>query len=141
MPKIKYKDIIYYRGSKLTIIFAATMKDSMPAKAFLDAIGPPDWGKLDRILHRLGDYRRVINKEQFRSVGDRLFEIKGGARRLVGYYIPDHFVLTHGFEKRGGGKAANKFPKKERKRALKIKQEFKQVFKNMGKGGNHGRKK
>ena len=141
MPKIKYRDILYYDGSKFKILWAVSAGYSMPGKEFLDKLGPPDWGKLDRILCRLGDRGRIINKEQFRSVGDGLFEVKGGARRLVGYFIPDHFVLTHGFEKRGGGKAANKFPKKERQRALKIKEEFTQVFKSMKKGGGNGRKK
>jgi hypothetical protein len=32
--------------------------------------------------------------------------------------------LTHGFNKRGGGKSANKFPPIELDRALQIKEEF-----------------
>jgi hypothetical protein len=141
MPKIKYNDVVYFRGSRILIIWASTTTGSMPAKEFLDATVPPDWGKLDRILKRLGDYGQVRNKQQFRTVGESLFEVKGGVRRLVGYFIPDHFVLTHGFSKRGGGKSANKFPQKERKRALKIKQDFELLFKNMRKGGNHEREK
>jgi hypothetical protein len=141
MSKIKYDDIVYFKGSKILIIWALTPKNSMPAKEFLDEMVPPDWGKLDRILKRLGDYGQIRNKQQFRSVGGSLFEVKGGVRRLVGYFIPGHFVLTHGFSKRGGGKSANKFPPKERKRALKIKQDFEQLFRNMRKERNHGRKK
>lgn len=138
---MKYKDILYYKGPRIRIIFAAIQKDSMPAKEYFDARIPADWTKLDRILKRLGDYGKVINKEQFRSVGDGLFEAKAGKRRLVGYFVPDHFVLTHGFDKRGGGKSANKFPPGERKRALSIKLDFEPLFKQMIKGGGHGSKK
>ncbi|OQY43426.1 MAG: hypothetical protein B6240_12450 [Desulfobacteraceae bacterium 4572_87] len=113
----------------------------MPAKEYLDARTPPEWAKLDRILKRLGDHGKVKNIEQFRPVGDGLFEVKGGGKRMVGYFIPDHFVLTHGFDKRGGGKSANKFPPKERKKALKMKLDFEPIFTNMIKGRGHGRKK
>jgi len=92
-------------------------------------------------LKRLGDYGKVVNKQQFRSVGESLFEVKGGAWRLIGYFIPNHFVLTHGFKKRGGGKAANKFPSNQKKRALKIKQDFEPLFKSIRKEVSHGQKK
>lgn len=118
-------EIQYYSGKILKIIFAMTSNNKMPAKDYFELIRPPDWGKLDRILRRLGDHGRIKNKEQFRSVNDGLFEVKGGKFRLVGYFLPGMFILTHGFEKRGGGKKANKFPDKERKKALEIKSNFK----------------
>ncbi len=117
-------ELIYYTGNRLKIVFATKQNESCPAKEFLDSIGPPDWGKLDRILKRLADYGKINNIQQFRKIDNTLFEIKGGPRRLVGYFLPGHFVLTHGFEKRGGGRAANKFPKSEIQKAKNIKEEF-----------------
>ena len=81
----------------------------------------------------MGDNGRIVNIEQFRPIGDKLYEVKGGARRLVGYFIPGHFVLTHGFNKRGGGKSANKFPKTQRQKAIRIKEDFDNIFKKMKK--------
>lgn len=134
MPKIKYADTVYYRGGRLIIVCAVTTNNAMVGREFLDSIGPPDWGKLDRIICRLADKGKIFNKEQFRPVGDSLFEIKGGAKRMVGYFLPGHFVITHGFEKRGGGKSANRFPGNQRKRALEIKSQFEPIFKKMKKG-------
>lgn len=137
---MKYKDILYYKGRRIRIIFAATPNGSMPAKEYFNARIPAEWSRLDRILQRLGDFGKVKNTEQFRSVGDGLYEVKAARRRLVGYFVPDHFALTHGFDKRGGGKSANKFPPKERKRSLNLKSKFEPLFKKMIKGGDHGHK-
>jgi len=139
MPIIPYRNIIYYDGKILKIIWAVSTGGNMDGKIYLESIGPPDWGKLDRILCRLADHGKISNIEQFRSVGDGLYEVKGGARRLVGYYTPGHFAITHGFEKRGGGKSANKFPKNQREKALRVKAEFEEIFKKILKGGKNGR--
>lgn len=87
-------DAIYYNGKCLRIICAKRQNGTYPAKDFLDSATPQDWSKLDRII-----------------------------KRLAGYFIPGHFVLTHGFEKRGGGKA-DKFPSSEMQKALNIKNDF-----------------
>lgn len=123
-----YKDTVYYAGTHYIILFAQTGKNRMPAKKFFDSIGPPDWGKLDRVLTRLADRGKIINIEQFRSIGDDLYEVKGGRFRLIGFFKAGHFVLTGGFEKRGGGKAANRVPDNERRKALRIKSEFEQTI-------------
>ena len=119
-----YKDMLYYPGAVKTILFASTNNGKMPAKIYFDSIGPPDWSKLDRILKRLADHGHVRNTEQFRSVGDNLYELKGGGFRLLGFFKGGQFVLTNGFEKRGGGKSANRVPPSERKKALRIRSEF-----------------
>ncbi|MFO7555294.1 MAG: hypothetical protein R6W88_08835 [Desulfobacterales bacterium] len=127
MPIPDYNELIYYYGSCLRIIFAVTNNGIIHARDYIESIDRSNWGKLDRILKRLGDHGRIINIEQFRAVGDGLFEVKGGKNRLVGYFITAHFVLTNGFEKRGGGKK-EKFPKNQRIKALSIKKEFDVIF-------------
>lgn len=116
-------ETVYYTGKYLTIVFAQKQNGTCPAKEFLDSIGPPDWGKLDKIITRLADRGKIHNTQQFRKIETPIYEIKGGNKRLVGYFKPGHFVLTQGFEKRGGGKS-DKFPPSERKKALNIKEEF-----------------
>ena len=127
-----YKGLLYWSGKMLRICFARCFNGNIPAKEFLDFAkteGVSTWGKLDRVLKRLSDYGRIRNKEQFRPVGDGLFEVKeGGGKRMVGYFSCGHFILTHGFEKRGGGKSSNKFPENERERALRIRSEFEIEF-------------
>ena len=135
MSIYKYKDIIYYTGKILKIVWAVDSNDNINGKDYFESIGVPNWSKLDRILHRLADKGKIINKQQFRSVGDGLFEVKGGAERLVGFFMPGHFAVTHGFSKRGGGKSANKFPENQRDKALRIRKEFRVIFKKMKKGG------
>lgn len=121
---IHYKDLIYCVGDQKTILFAVTNSGRMPAKTFFDRIGPPDWGKLDRILRRLSDRGKISNKQQFRNIDDDLYEVKGGKFRLIGFFKAGHFVLTNGFQKRGGGKSANRVQDNERKKALRIRSEF-----------------
>lgn len=123
---IDYKGLLYYAGTHLRIIFARPRGQNLHAKEFLDSLEDKSLLKLDRVLKRLADYGKVKNKEQFRSVGEDLWEVKEpGGKRLVGYFLgAGHFVLTHGFQKRGGGRAANKFPPEERDRAIRIRQEF-----------------
>lgn len=131
-------DIIYYTGRCLKIIWAKKRNGTYPAKKFFDSIKPPDWGKLDRIIKRLADYGKVINIEQFRKIDGQLYEVKGGNKRLVGFFIPEHFVLTHGFKKRGGGRSANKFPKPQMEKAIQIKEDFESTYLRGGKGGQNG---
>ena len=119
-----YRNTVYYAGAKFKILYAQTNNGRMPAKVFFDSIGKPDWGKLNRVLKRLANRGTVKNKELFRNIGDGLFEVKGGKCRLIGFFKAGVFVLTNGFDKRGGGKAANRVPDKERRKALRIKTEF-----------------
>jgi len=132
------EELLYCSGKMRRIFFARSSNGDIPAKEFLDSAkrgSVATWGKLDRILKRLSDFGQIRNKEQFRPVGDDLWEVKeGGGKRLVGYFSYSHFILTHGFEKRGGGKASNKFPPTERERALRIKSEFEMELTRMIRG-------
>ena len=132
-----YGELLYYKGARLKIVFAMTSGGDTPGKDFfLKDTKPPAWGKLDRILKRLGDFGVINNIEQFRPVGNGLHEVKeGGGRRLVGYFLPGHFIITHGFHKRGGGKSANKFPDTERERALGIRAGFEPHFQRIIRSG------
>lgn len=116
-------EIVYYKGKCLTVVFAQKQNGTCPAKDFLDAVGPPDWGKLDRIIKRLADTGKIYNTQQFRKIETLIYEVKGGSKRLAGYFKAGYFVLTHGFEKRGGGKS-DKFPSSEKQKAYNIKKEF-----------------
>lgn len=116
-------ELVYYTGKYLKIVFAQKRNGTCPAKEFLDSIGPPDWGKLDRIIKRLADKGKIYNIQQFRKIEPQIYEIKGGSKRLAGYFKPGYFVLTHGFEKRGGGKS-DKFPPSEKQKVTNIKKEF-----------------
>ncbi len=126
-------DLIYFRGSRLTILMAETTDGDCPIKDFIDDTDPSDWAKIDRVLVRLANFGKVNNTEQFRDVDDGLFEVKETCRkkRIAGYFLPGHFIITHGFEKRGGGKAANKFPPRHRERALRIKEQFRPKFEQL----------
>lgn len=114
---------IYYDGKCLKIIFAVTANDKLPAKDYLDELlrtSSEDWDRIRRILCRLGDRGRVFNKQQFRSVGNGIFEVKAGSRRVLGCYVKaGYFALLCGFKKRG-----RKLPKTEKTKALKIRSEF-----------------
>lgn len=126
---IDYRKLLYYAGTRLRVIFACTAAGDRLGQDFMDALDVNTWGKIDRVLKRLADQGRISNTELFRKVGSDLWEVKeGGGKRLVGYFMAGHFVITHGFEKRGGGKAANKFPSEERERAERIRREFEMVF-------------
>lgn len=124
------KGLLYYDGKCRKIFFAKAHGGSIPAQEFLEEIkNAAEWSKLDRVLTRLGDYGQIRNEEQFRSIGDDLYEVKEpGGKRLIGYFRAGHFIVTHGFKKRGGGKAANKVPPEERARAIRIREEFELEF-------------
>ena len=134
---IDYKELLYYSGTRLRIIFARSKSKSLRSKDFLDSLESDSLMKLDRVLKRLEDYGKVFNTEQFKTIGDDLWEVKEpGGKRLIGYFRPAHFVLTHGFEKRGGGRSANKVPAEEKERANRIREEFEFEFKRMVRGSS-----
>ena len=114
----------YYTGRKLTVLLAEKTNGNCPAKDYLDGLDNDKFSALDRIIHRLADFGKIFNKEQFRIIEDQIYEIKAKGHRLPVIFKPNCFIITHGFPKRGGGRSANKFPPREKTKALGIISEY-----------------
>ncbi|MCK5853003.1 type II toxin-antitoxin system RelE/ParE family toxin [bacterium] len=117
--------MIYYRGVKLTIVFAVRTNGSCPGWDYLKGCSDDVGVSFDQIAVRLADQGQIFNYQQFRPIHGKgkFFEIKPKGIRFMGFFRQTSFVITHGFKKRGGGKN-EKFPQKELKKALEIQQEF-----------------
>ena len=92
-----------------------------PAGDFLDGLTQPERKKLDVIFQRLGDGPGLRSRTQFRKLRDTdgVFEVKSGQIRMLCFYAGRDLILVFGVRKK-----ANRLPKKDIKRASRMKREF-----------------
>lgn len=131
-------DLQYCSGEIRTIIFAKTENDRYPAEEFLQSLEKKHSARLSAILKSLSKKQTIFNTQLFRKANDQIYEVKTSKYRLIGYFQSGYFILTHGFEKRGGGKSANRTPRSEKKRAARIISEFDPVLEQLIKEQKEG---
>ena len=128
-----FEDQVYYSGRVLRVIWARRANGTFPARGFFDGLSVPDKARIDRILVRLADEGRIFNKQHYRKIHceEDLWEVKGGAARMVCFTLfPSHLAIVCGFKKRGGGKS-EQLPKGQIDKAIQIKKEFQEIFERM----------
>ncbi len=113
----------FYSGEQLDICFATNSDGSCPAYEYLSSLPDDVFVAFASLTKTLADKRRIQNKEQFRKIKDKIFEIKPKGYRFLGFFYQGSFVITNGFQKRGGGKS-ERFPTKEFDKAQRF---FKEI--------------
>jgi hypothetical protein len=100
MPKRE----VLYQGKFHTVELAVTANGRCPAKKFLDGLSKDDREKILRVIKRLADEGKVINREQFKKIeGEDFFEFKNFQIRMPCYFHADgRVIITHGFPKKEG---------------------------------------
>ncbi len=85
---------------RIKVVWAQDLNGRSPAKAFFDALSDADQRKLQHSIDRLegGDTR--LSREQFKSLGEGLYEFKEHQARLIGGFQNGAFVLAHGLWKK-----------------------------------------
>ncbi len=120
----------FYTGATLNIDFAMTRDESCPGYEYLKSLPDDVVVAFSSIVRVLADQGRIQNKEQFRKIRDKIFEIKPKGYRFLGFFYEGAFVVTNGFRKRGGGKS-EQFPTKEYAKAQKF---FNEITKTSKRG-------
>lgn len=85
---------------KIKIVWAHDLNGKSPAKTFFDALDDAHRRKFQHSIDRLeaGDTR--LTREQFKSLGDGLYEFKEHQARLLGGFQNGAFVLATGLWKK-----------------------------------------
>jgi hypothetical protein len=98
MPKRE----VLYTGKFYMVELAITANGRCPAKKFLNKLSKEDRGKILRIIKRLADTGRVVNREQFKKIeGEEFFEFKSFQIRMPCYFQgAGRLIITHGFIKK-----------------------------------------
>lgn len=96
---------------------------SCPAGDFLDGLKPRERTRLDVIFQLLGDGHGIRSRTQFRKLRDTdgVFEVKSGQIRIPCFYAGGDLILAFGVRKKSA-----KLPKKDIRRATRMKREFEQ---------------
>jgi hypothetical protein len=99
------KGEVLYRGRFHTIELAITANGRCPGKKFLDGLSKEDREKILRVIKRLADAGKVVNREQFKKIeGEEFFEFKNFQIRMpCDFQGAGRLIITHGFMKKEAG--------------------------------------
>lgn len=108
-------DVVVHKGNLRTIEYAVRANGSMPAKVFIEGLDESDQRKIAVLFRRMGEHGSVPNREQFKSVGDEIFEFKKHQVRVFCFRKENRWLLTNGYKKK-----RNKLDQNEIARAVRI---------------------
>jgi len=99
MPKRE----VLYKGQFYKVELAITANGRCPGNKFLDSLSKLDREKILRIIKRLANEGKVVNREQFKKIeGTDFYEFKNSQIRMPCYFHADRrVIITHGFIKKG----------------------------------------
>lgn len=108
-------EVIVYRGSLRTVVYAVGANGSMPAKDFIENLDESDRRKIAVLFHRMGEAGKVPNRQQFKHVRGQIFEFKKHQVRVFCFRKDDRWLLTNGYKKK-----SDRLDQKEIARAERI---------------------
>ncbi len=113
------EDNVAKTGACLEIRYAIKENGKMPAKEFVDdSLSIDERVKVFKLFKVMVDAGKIRNKSKFRSEGDGIFAFKANQIRIPCFSDGIDWVVTHGFIKK-----KDKWPKEEKKRAVRIREE------------------
>ena len=69
-------------------------------EAFYNGLEKSERKKVLQLIRHFADRKQLMNKEKFRNLRGKIFELKPHPVRLLGFYHGEGvFVITHGFKK------------------------------------------
>ncbi|HEU5281689.1 MAG TPA: type II toxin-antitoxin system RelE/ParE family toxin [Gammaproteobacteria bacterium] len=109
-----------YRGEFFTIEWYFDNKGKSPALTHYLSLPLNEKIATLHLFKRMGDGGKIMDKTKFNHEGDKLFAFKPQPNRFLCFFtVGKKIIITHGFVKK-----SQKLPALEKKRALKIKQEY-----------------
>lgn len=116
----KLKEYIAFQGEKFTIEWYYNKKGNSEALEYFDDLNESDQIKTLTLFELMGNFGEIKNPTKFNSEGDKLYAFKPQPHRFLCFFFKDgKIIVTHAFHKK-----TNKLPPQEKKRALKIKDDF-----------------
>jgi hypothetical protein len=105
MSKLRVVTIIAAEGRKLRVLWAMSNNGRMPAKEFYDKkMSDKERAKILALFKRFAAMGSISNKEQFKPLGEGLFEFKNYQLRFIGKFGPSQgdFSVGIGLKKKRG---------------------------------------
>jgi len=111
-------EALVVRGERAEVWYATRANGNREAQQWLESESHKIRAQFDFLFRKIGDEGRIFNKEQFRNLGEGIFEFKRGPHRVLCFRQENRFYLTHHFQKKG-----RKCPRKQIDRAMRIRAE------------------
>ncbi len=116
------KEYIAYEGDELTIEWYFNNRGKSSALEYFQDISFDRKKKALHLFKLLGDRSKIFNKEKFRSEGDQIYAIKPSSDRFLCFFFDGaKVIVTNAYEKKSA-----KMPAKEKQKALKAKENYKE---------------
>ncbi len=116
------KEYIAYRGRVFQIEWYFDTNGKSQALEYAEKLSLSDKAKLENLLRLMGNMGRIRNPSKFRPEGDQIFALKPQPHRFLCFFFEGgKMIITNGFIKK-----QNQLPKKEKERALRYMNDYKQ---------------
>src|SRR5947209_2113688 len=122
MARERPREIVAYRGRKLTIEWYYDDRGYSQALEYAEALNDADRKKLAALLMVMGDIGQLRNKQKFRYEGDKIYAFKPKPHRFLAFFFAGgKLIVTNAFAKKSA-----KLPPGEKERALKCRRDYEQ---------------
>lgn len=116
----KRREYIAFEGKEFTIEWYFDDKGKSISLDYLESLGEKEQAKLFELMKLMGNVGVIKNKTKFRSEGDKIYAFKPQPHRFLCFFFEGQkIIVTNGFHKK-----ADKLPKNEKDRALRIKNNY-----------------
>jgi phage-related protein len=118
--KTEQREHIAFEGEKFTIEWYFDIRGKSISLEYLESLQDEEQAKLFELMKLIGNTGVIHNKTKFRSEGDKIYAFKPQPHRFLCFFIEGQkIIVTNGFHKK-----ADKLPKNEKERALKMKADY-----------------
>lgn len=102
-PVIDPIDDYLVKGPCAAVAYARQLNGKRPALDYIENLQRADWAKLFKSFHYIAHVGSITNKERFRKLRGKIFEIKIHPKvRVLCFQLGKTWFLTHGFDKETG---------------------------------------
>jgi len=116
----KQKEYIAFAGEEFSIEWYFDYKGESISLDYLESLDDKEQAKLFELIKLIGNTGIIKNKTKFRYEGNKIYAFKPQPHRFLCFFFEGQkIIVTNGFHKK-----ADKLPKSEKDRALKIKNDY-----------------
>lgn len=117
--ELKY-EYIAFEGEKFIIEWYFDSKGKSISLEYLESLEDEKQVRLFELMKLIGNTGIIKNKTKFRNEGDKIYAFKPQPHRFLCFFFEGQkIIVTNGFHKK-----ADKLPKNEKEKALKIKADY-----------------
>lgn len=118
--KKESREYIAFDGKEFTIEWYFDSRGKSISLEYLESLMDEEQAKLFELMKLMGNTGIIHNKTKFRSEGDKIYAFKPQPYRFLCFFFEGQkIIVTSGFHKK-----ADKLPKNEKERALRIKADY-----------------